>query len=70
MNNGKVIPPDLLGKAMQTEFQLTIKYNAMTGRVLVDGPIHNQMLCYGMIEMARNAVNDYSKNKVDEMAKP
>jgi hypothetical protein len=34
---------------------------AMTnsGQIKVDGPIHNKLLCYGMLKMAEEAVRDF-----------
>jgi hypothetical protein len=29
------------------------------GKISVNGPISNRMLCYGMLEMARDAINKF-----------
>lgn len=39
--------------------ELTIRYNDQTGDINLTGPIPNKILCYGMLEMAKNAVHDY-----------
>jgi hypothetical protein len=32
-----------------------------TGSVNVNGPIQNLLLCYGLLEMAKVAINDHAK---------
>ena len=45
----------------QTKFRLVIDYNATSGGINVEGPISNQMICYGMLRMADMAISDYNK---------
>lgn len=42
--------------------QLTITLND-DGTVSVTGPIDNQLACYGMLEMARDALSAHTQNK-------
>lgn len=35
------------------------------GRVNINGPIANKLLCYGLLEIARDLVKDYDPQKVD-----
>lgn len=39
---------------------LTITLDAATGQVQVAGPIDNKMICYGLLEMAKDAIRDYA----------
>lgn len=41
--------------------QLTITIDPTTGAVNVNGPIGNKMFCYGLLEMAREAIADHNK---------
>ncbi len=43
---------------MEQERKLTIILHP-DGRVSVEGPIKDKILCYGMLEMARQAVHEY-----------
>lgn len=40
--------------------RLTIELDTSTGMLHVDGPIDNQMLCYGLLEMAKDAVRNHA----------
>ncbi len=40
-----------------------------TGQVGVSGPIQNQMLCFGLLEMAKIAINDHAKQN-QQLVKP
>jgi len=51
------------------EFELLVKYNA-DGSVSVNGPINDRLLCYGMLEMAKDAVRDYNKERESKIIKP
>lgn len=43
------------------EAKLTITLDAMTGQVNVSGPINDRLLCFGMMELAKQAINDHAK---------
>jgi hypothetical protein len=43
--------------------QLTIKYEESTGRIEVTGPIKNKILCYGLMELARESLSTYTPEK-------
>ena len=38
---------------MSNKIQLIIEFDPETGNVQTNGPLDNRMLCYGMLEMAR-----------------
>jgi len=46
-----------------TMLVLTITLDQTTGAVQVNGPIHNPMICMGMMEMAKNAIHDFAKEQ-------
>lgn len=33
------------------------------GNIRVNGPVHNKMMCYGLLEAAKDAVRDYKPNE-------
>ena len=39
---------------------LTIVFDPASGAVAVNGPINNPMFCYGLLEMARQAIQNYA----------
>ena len=41
-------------------FQLTITLNEQ-GQIGVNGPIDNRLLCYGLLDMAREAIYNHGK---------
>lgn len=41
--------------------QIVITFNPATGQISVNGPLDNCMLCYGMIEMAREVIQSKGK---------
>jgi len=46
------------------EVQLIVTLNTVNGQVSVSGPIQNKILCYGLLEAAKDAVRDYvAKNQ-------
>jgi hypothetical protein len=50
--------PNIEVAAAAPQAQLIITMNA-GGQVQVNGPIANRMLCYAMLEFARDAIRDY-----------
>lgn len=44
-------------------FVMTIKYDDEQNQVSVDGPINNRLLAYGMLEMARDVIKDYTEKR-------
>jgi hypothetical protein len=40
-----------------TQVTLTITIDTMTGQVNVNGPINDRLLCFGLLEMAKEAIN-------------
>ena len=45
---------------------LNITFDQMTGAVGVQGPIQNPMFCYGILEMARQAIQNYAQEQAKE----
>ena len=48
-------------------FQLVITMNAKGG-VNVDGPLQNKVLCYGLLEIARQLIQEYKKPEGPKVA--
>jgi hypothetical protein len=48
-------------QAPSTTLVLTITFDQLTGQVGVAGPIQNPLICYGMIECAKNAIAELAK---------
>ncbi len=46
------------------EFELTIRF-APGKPPTVSGPIENKMLCYGMLEVARDIIRDYKPGQIE-----
>lgn len=44
---------------MEQKFVIVIGLSKETGEVVVQGPLQDKVLCYGMLEAARDAVRDY-----------
>lgn len=42
--------------------QMTIQFNEQTGAINVNGPIANKVLCYGILEIAKQAIADFKPN--------
>ena len=55
------------GQTPSTVLTLTITLDQATGQVQVNGPIGNPLLCMGMIEMAKQAIQDYAKEQAKGM---
>jgi hypothetical protein len=47
--------------------QLTITLDEQ-GNVGINGPINNKVLCYGLLELAKDALRNYDPNKRVELA--
>lgn len=45
--------------APSSEIRMVISYDQMTGAIRVDGPINNGLLAYGMLELARQAIQQH-----------
>jgi len=43
---------------------LTITFDQMTGHVNVTGPIENGLVCYGMLECAKDALRAHAAQKL------
>ena len=50
--------------AQPTSVVLTITLDQLTGSVQVSGPIGNRFVCYGMLEMAKEAIAAQAKPDV------
>ena len=43
--------------------RITIEMNEQTGQVSVTGPITNKILCYGLLEAARENISSFTPDK-------
>ncbi len=48
---------------------LTITFNH-DGRVTLSGPLHDRVLCYGLLEMAREVIYDFKNAQKIDLVKP
>lgn len=46
----------------QQTFELKITMNAQ-GQINVNGPLENAVVCFGMMECAKEAIKEYNKSK-------
>lgn len=46
--------------ANQAELKITL---TQAGQIQIEGPIDNKMLCYGMMECARDAIKEFTDQK-------
>ncbi len=52
------------------KFTLIIEFDQQTMELKVDGPIHNRMLCYGMLKLAEKAVDEHHAKQVKQAFVP
>lgn len=57
MNESVLRPPVVTG------IKLVITLDPKTGQVRVDGPINDKILCYGLLEMARECIAEHTKQE-------
>lgn len=44
---------------MPEKIQLEILFDPSTGNIAVNGPIHNKVICFGILECAKNAIQNF-----------
>jgi hypothetical protein len=47
------------------QLQLIITVDSATGNTSVSGPIDNQLLCYGMLQVARDAILERKQKQAE-----
>lgn len=47
--------------------KITIVFDTETGKVSVDGPINDKLLCFGLLELAKNAINEHARGAASEL---
>jgi len=52
--------PTVKGGTPSTTVKLEILFDQLTGQVMVNGPINNAILCYGMLESAKDAIQTFN----------
>jgi hypothetical protein len=48
-------------KGPSSTLTLTITYDQMSGAIGVNAPVQNLLLCYGMLEMARQTIQNFAE---------
>jgi len=48
------------------QVQLVITFDQITGRVEVNGPVQNLILCYGMLEAAKDSIRSWVARQAGE----
>ena len=62
--NGETQQPE------QQVIQILVEFNTTTGEISVNGPLDNRVLCYGILELAREAVhNRYQQQRKEQQGK-
>lgn len=46
-----------------TAIQLVITFDQATGQINVNGPLDNAVLCFGMMEAAKDSIRKYVENQ-------
>ena len=46
-----------------TSLVLTITFDQMSGTVNVQGPVENGIICYGMLEAAKDAIRNFAAQR-------
>ena len=53
-----------------TVVTLTITLDQLTGMVNVNGPLQNPLLCYGLLEAAKDSIRAYVQQNQSPIVKP
>jgi hypothetical protein len=56
--------------APATTVQLVITFDQLSGAVNVTGPMQNALLCYGMLETAKDVIRQYVKDNMSPIVRP
>ncbi len=43
---------------------MTVTFDPQTGNVNVNGPIQDKIFCYGVLELAKDAIRRYNPNRI------
>lgn len=46
------------------QIDFVISYNDVTGEIKCSGPLPQKLLCYGLLDMARDVVKDYKQGSI------
>lgn len=67
-------PPDANGGAQPPQIPdqivITVTFSTRDGSVNVNGPVADKVFCYGVLEMAKDAVRRYNPNRIVQPAAP
>jgi len=53
-----------------TSLVLTITFDQMSGAVNVQGPVENGIVCYGMLEAAKDAIRNFAAQRAQRAILP
>jgi hypothetical protein len=53
-----------------TTIVLTITFDQMTGAVNVQGPVENGIVCYGILEAAKDAIRNLAAQRAQNLVMP
>jgi hypothetical protein len=68
--NGNPTRKDGGAASPSTVVQLVITFDQMTGALNVNGPIQNALLCYGMLETAKDVIRQLVKDNQSSIVRP
>jgi len=52
------------------ELTLTIVFNTDTGKIGVNGPIQDKVGCFGVLEVAKDAIREYHRAQEENRVQP
>ena len=58
------------GQTQPTSIVLTITWDGPGNPVSVNGPIQDKMLCYAMLELAKDAIREFADVQAKQLVKP
>jgi hypothetical protein len=68
--NGNPTRKDAGLQAPSTTLQLVITFDQVTGALNVHGPIQNSVVCFGMMEAAKEVIHQYVKANQSPILRP
>lgn len=68
--NGNPTRKDAGSQPSSTTLQLVITFDQMTGAINVTGPIQNAVVCFGIMEAAKDVIRQYIKDHQSPIVRP
>jgi len=52
---------------LSPKIRLVIDFDPQTGAVNLSGPIENKLLCYGLLELAKECIQNHAKQQKNQI---